>query len=348
MTFQKGLNSKLLRNFSKAHHYWWHRCLFLTHFQLFSRIFFPFFFSFVCLPPWGVTLGKGGSKIKEIRESTGCSIQVASDMLPNSTEREVKLTGTAEQITQCIFHICCVMLEVIFKLPPFFSPYFFPFSSFSSTICFSSFAFVIPLFVRYEQKWMWCIYDMWMWMFVCVCVDINLKLLFIFELIIYWTIITIELINNLLISTTVCDVQPAYNSLLKWKAGWKVCSVQWTYNIIMVKIWAKKKRRKLSSTSAKIMLTNGREKVRKKHKCNKKKVHHILFSLSLSLFSVCKILFLLSFAHLFIRSFYRRCCSQYIIKLWIACIMETSQDRSERQTKSFIKLFPSVIEKDQQ
>lgn len=62
---------------------------------------------FVCIA------GKGGSKIKEIRESTGCSIQVASDMLPNSTEREVKLTGTAEQITQCIFHICCVMLEVI-------------------------------------------------------------------------------------------------------------------------------------------------------------------------------------------------------------------------------------------
>ncbi|XP_031618257.1 poly(rC)-binding protein 3 isoform X2 [Contarinia nasturtii] len=59
----------------------------------------------------GSLIGKGGSKIKEIRESTGCSIQVASDMLPNSTEREVKLTGTAEQITQCIFHICCVMLE---------------------------------------------------------------------------------------------------------------------------------------------------------------------------------------------------------------------------------------------
>lgn len=56
--------------------------------------------------------GKGGSKIKEIREITGCSIQVASEMLPNSTERAVTLSGTADQITQCIYHICCVMLEV--------------------------------------------------------------------------------------------------------------------------------------------------------------------------------------------------------------------------------------------
>lgn len=59
-----------------------------------------------------IIVGKGGSKIKEIRESTGCSIQVASEMLPNSTERAVTLSGNAEQITQCIYHICCVMLEV--------------------------------------------------------------------------------------------------------------------------------------------------------------------------------------------------------------------------------------------
>lgn len=59
----------------------------------------------------GSLIGKGGSKIKEIRGSTGCSIQVASEMLPNSTERAVTLSGTADQITQCIYHICCVMLE---------------------------------------------------------------------------------------------------------------------------------------------------------------------------------------------------------------------------------------------
>ncbi|RXG73389.1 Poly(rC)-binding protein 3 [Armadillidium vulgare] len=59
----------------------------------------------------GSLIGKGGSKIKEIREVTGASIQVASEMLPNSTERAVTVSGTSEAITQCIYHICCVMLE---------------------------------------------------------------------------------------------------------------------------------------------------------------------------------------------------------------------------------------------
>lgn len=59
----------------------------------------------------GSLIGKGGSKIKEIREVTGASIQVASEMLPNSTERAVTITGTSDAITQCIYHICCVMLE---------------------------------------------------------------------------------------------------------------------------------------------------------------------------------------------------------------------------------------------
>lgn len=60
----------------------------------------------------GSLIGKGGSKIKEIREVTGASIQVASEMLPNSTERAVTVSGTSEAITQCIYNICCVMLEV--------------------------------------------------------------------------------------------------------------------------------------------------------------------------------------------------------------------------------------------
>lgn len=91
-----------------------------SEFQFFSS-FFPIF---VSLPTSIIehhaqqlrdarkTTGKGGSKIKEIREVTGCSIQVASEMLPNSTERAVTLTGTSDAITQCIHQICCVMLEV--------------------------------------------------------------------------------------------------------------------------------------------------------------------------------------------------------------------------------------------
>ena len=62
----------------------------------------------------GSLIGKGGAKIKEIRESSGCSVQVASEMLPNSTERAVTLSGTAEAVTQCIYLICSVMLEVTF------------------------------------------------------------------------------------------------------------------------------------------------------------------------------------------------------------------------------------------
>uniref|UniRef100_A0A1W7RA09 Poly(RC)-binding protein 3 n=1 Tax=Hadrurus spadix TaxID=141984 RepID=A0A1W7RA09_9SCOR len=59
----------------------------------------------------GSLIGKGGSKIKEIREVTGASIQVASEMLPSSTERAVTVSGTAEAITKCIYQICCVMME---------------------------------------------------------------------------------------------------------------------------------------------------------------------------------------------------------------------------------------------
>lgn len=59
----------------------------------------------------GSLIGKGGAKIKEIREVTGASIQVASDMLPGSTERSVTVNGSRDAVTQCIYHICCVMLE---------------------------------------------------------------------------------------------------------------------------------------------------------------------------------------------------------------------------------------------
>ena len=60
----------------------------------------------------GSLIGKGGSKIKEIREVTGASIQVASEMLPNSTERAVTISGGSKAITQCVYHICLVMSEV--------------------------------------------------------------------------------------------------------------------------------------------------------------------------------------------------------------------------------------------
>ncbi|XP_066554386.1 poly(rC)-binding protein 4 isoform X2 [Amia ocellicauda] len=59
----------------------------------------------------GSLIGKGGSKIKEIRESTGAQVQVAGDLLPNSTERGVTISGAQEAIIQCVKLICTVILE---------------------------------------------------------------------------------------------------------------------------------------------------------------------------------------------------------------------------------------------
>ncbi|XP_060678330.1 poly(rC)-binding protein 3-like isoform X2 [Hemiscyllium ocellatum] len=59
----------------------------------------------------GSLIGKGGCKIKEIRESTGAQVQVAGDMLPNSTERAITIAGTPASIIECAKQICVVILE---------------------------------------------------------------------------------------------------------------------------------------------------------------------------------------------------------------------------------------------
>ncbi|PAV81894.1 hypothetical protein WR25_17309 isoform D [Diploscapter pachys] len=59
----------------------------------------------------GSLIGKQGSKIKEIREATGASIQVASEMLPQSTERAVTISGTADAINLCMREVCQILLE---------------------------------------------------------------------------------------------------------------------------------------------------------------------------------------------------------------------------------------------
>ena len=46
----------------------------------------------------GSLIGKGGSKIKDIREVTGASVQVASELLPNSTERTVTIGKIPKKI----------------------------------------------------------------------------------------------------------------------------------------------------------------------------------------------------------------------------------------------------------
>lgn len=47
-----------------------------------------------------------------ILQSTGAQVQVAGDMLPNSTERAITIAGTPHSIIECVKQICVVMLEV--------------------------------------------------------------------------------------------------------------------------------------------------------------------------------------------------------------------------------------------
>ncbi|XP_078493498.1 poly(rC)-binding protein 3 isoform X1 [Ciona intestinalis] len=59
----------------------------------------------------GSIIGKGGVKIKEIRDTTGCAIQVQSEMLPNCSERTVTLSGAPSTILHCIDMLCDVMIQ---------------------------------------------------------------------------------------------------------------------------------------------------------------------------------------------------------------------------------------------
>ncbi|NWT76951.1 PCBP2 protein, partial [Prunella himalayana] len=43
--------------------------------------------------------------------STGAQVQVAGDMLPNSTERAITIAGIPQSIIECVKQICVVMLE---------------------------------------------------------------------------------------------------------------------------------------------------------------------------------------------------------------------------------------------
>ncbi|NWH68726.1 PCBP4 protein, partial [Geococcyx californianus] len=59
----------------------------------------------------GSLIGKAGAKIREIRESSGAQVQVAGDLLPNSTERAVTVSGVPDTIIHCVRQICAVILE---------------------------------------------------------------------------------------------------------------------------------------------------------------------------------------------------------------------------------------------
>ncbi|XP_077556508.1 heterogeneous nuclear ribonucleoprotein K-like [Haemaphysalis longicornis] len=54
----------------------------------------------------GCIIGRGGCRIKELRESTGANIKVHGSCCPGSTERIVKVTGSPSVVVDCIKQIC--------------------------------------------------------------------------------------------------------------------------------------------------------------------------------------------------------------------------------------------------
>lgn len=59
----------------------------------------------------GSIIGKGGFRIKEIRENTGCNVKIANELLPGSTEKLITLYGEPRVIEECVKAICQVMIE---------------------------------------------------------------------------------------------------------------------------------------------------------------------------------------------------------------------------------------------
>ncbi len=53
-------------------------------------------------------------RTRRLGQLTNENAQVASEMLPNSTERAVTVSGGSEALTQCIYNICTIMAEVKF------------------------------------------------------------------------------------------------------------------------------------------------------------------------------------------------------------------------------------------
>jgi len=59
----------------------------------------------------GAIIGKQGAKIKEIRDATGAQVDLSKDLMPGSTERACSISGTAESVSQTVFHISCTMQQ---------------------------------------------------------------------------------------------------------------------------------------------------------------------------------------------------------------------------------------------
>ena len=67
----------------------------------------------------GAIIGKGGTKIKKIAKTTGAmTFDILPKLLPDSDKRNIKIIGSREKVQQCIYHICCALLERPLKEKP--------------------------------------------------------------------------------------------------------------------------------------------------------------------------------------------------------------------------------------
>jgi heterogeneous nuclear ribonucleoprotein K len=59
----------------------------------------------------GGIIGKAGYKIKEIRDASGANIKVFQTCAPQSTERVVSVTGSADQIVSAVREVFKILIE---------------------------------------------------------------------------------------------------------------------------------------------------------------------------------------------------------------------------------------------
>ncbi|XP_023233261.1 heterogeneous nuclear ribonucleoprotein K-like [Centruroides sculpturatus] len=65
----------------------------------------------------GCLIGKGGHRIKEVREKTGAHIKVYSNCCPVSTERVVQISGFPNVVIDCVKEICDIISQAPIKGP---------------------------------------------------------------------------------------------------------------------------------------------------------------------------------------------------------------------------------------
>lgn len=65
----------------------------------------------------GAIIGKGGSKIKEIKDKIGCKLKIFPNTAPQSSDRVAQIIGTENQCMECLAEIVDLMNETKIKGP---------------------------------------------------------------------------------------------------------------------------------------------------------------------------------------------------------------------------------------